>query len=98
MRFDVSVRCRRNPPRSNRSNVPSRPPIEHEKEAFLFGKFEGRGYEESAEILGCSVGAVKVRIHRAMKALRVALGHRLLAGDALARISHQTPSLAAGGW
>ncbi|MGH7819493.1 MAG: RNA polymerase sigma factor [Candidatus Binatia bacterium] len=48
-------------------------PIE-QREAFVLGKYEGRGYLEIAEILGCSEGAVKVRIHRAIKALREALG------------------------
>lgn len=48
-------------------------PIE-QREAFILGKYEGRAYQEIAEILGCSEGAVKVRIHRAVKSLREALG------------------------
>ena len=50
---------------------------EHEQEAFLLGKFEGRSYAEIAEILGTTEGAVKVRIHRAMKALQTSLGEWL---------------------
>ncbi|MGH7819549.1 MAG: RNA polymerase sigma factor [Candidatus Binatia bacterium] len=45
-----------------------------QKEAFILGKYQGRGYREIAEILGCSEGAVKVRIHRAVRQLRRALG------------------------
>lgn len=40
-----------------------------QREAFVLGKYEGLGYREVAQILGCSEGAVKVRIHRALKAL-----------------------------
>jgi RNA polymerase sigma-70 factor (ECF subfamily) len=45
-----------------------------QREAFVLGKYEGRGYREIAEILGCTEGAVKVRIHRAVKRLQQALG------------------------
>ena len=45
----------------------------HEREAFVLGKYEGRSYDEIAQILGCSEGAVKVRVHRAMKRLQTAL-------------------------
>lgn len=48
-------------------------PVE-QKEAFILGKYEGRSYQEIAEILGCSEGAVKVRIHRALKVLKISLG------------------------
>ena len=47
---------------------------EHEQEAFILGKFEGRSYAEIAEILGTTEGAIKVRIHRAMKTLHASLG------------------------
>ena len=50
---------------------------EHEQEAFLLGKFEGRSYAEIAEILGTTEGAIKVRIHRAMKSLQTSLGEWL---------------------
>lgn len=40
-----------------------------QKEVILLAKYEGFKYEEIAEILNTSVGAVKVRVHRAMKAL-----------------------------
>jgi RNA polymerase sigma-70 factor (ECF subfamily) len=51
-------------------------PVE-QREAFVLGKYEGRGYEEIGEILGCSVGAVKVRVHRAMLGLRAALAETI---------------------
>lgn len=50
---------------------------EHEQEAFLLGKFDGLSYAEIAEILGSTEGAIKVRIHRAMKTLQTSLGEWL---------------------
>jgi len=50
---------------------------EHEQEAFVLGKFEGRSYAEIAEILDTTEGAIKVRIHRAMKTLQTSLGEWL---------------------
>jgi RNA polymerase sigma factor (sigma-70 family) len=44
-------------------------PIER-REVLILSRFEFRNYEEIAELLGCSVGAVKVRVHRAMNQLR----------------------------
>jgi RNA polymerase sigma-70 factor (ECF subfamily) len=37
---------------------------------LILSRFEFRNYEEIAQLLGCSVGAVKVRVHRAMNQLR----------------------------
>jgi RNA polymerase sigma factor (sigma-70 family) len=40
------------------------------REVLLLSRFESRKYDEIAAILDCSVGAVKVRVHRAIKELR----------------------------
>ncbi len=44
-------------------------PVER-REVLILSRFEFRNYEEIAGLLGCSVGAVKVRVHRAMNQLR----------------------------
>lgn len=44
-------------------------PVER-REVLILSRFEFRNYEEIAQLLGCSVGAVKVRVHRAMNQLR----------------------------
>lgn len=44
-------------------------PVER-REVLVLSRFEFRNYNEIAELLGCSVGAVKVRVHRAVKQLR----------------------------
>ena len=38
--------------------------------AFILREYEGLGYSEIAQILDCSIGTVKSRIHRAKEALR----------------------------
>lgn len=40
------------------------------REVLVLSRFEERRYDEIASVLGCSVGAVKVRVHRALKQLR----------------------------
>lgn len=45
-----------------------------QREAFILGKYEGRPSREIAAILGCTEGAARVRIHRAIKTLRMSLG------------------------
>ena len=40
------------------------------REVLVLSRFEFKSYDEIAHVLGCSVGAVKVRVHRAMKQLR----------------------------
>jgi RNA polymerase sigma-70 factor (ECF subfamily) len=40
------------------------------REVLLLSRYEFKSYEEIARVLQCSVGAVKVRAHRAMKQLR----------------------------
>lgn len=39
------------------------------REVLVLSRFEHRKYEEIGRILGCSVGAVKLRVHRALKQL-----------------------------
>lgn len=46
-------------------------PVER-REVIVLSRYEFKTYEEIAQALGCSVGAVKVRVHRAMKELRAA--------------------------
>src|SRR5207244_936264 len=40
------------------------------REAFIMKHVEGRSYEEMADLLGTTVGALKMRVHRAREALR----------------------------
>lgn len=42
------------------------------REVLVLSRYDFKTYEEIARVLGCSVGAVKVRAHRAMKQLRTA--------------------------
>lgn len=44
-------------------------PLER-REVLVLSRYELKSYEEIAGALGCSVGAVKVRVHRAIKQLR----------------------------
>ena len=53
-------------------------PLER-REVLVLSRYEFKTYEEIARALGCSVGAVKVRAHRAMKQLREA--YLTLAGE-----------------
>jgi RNA polymerase sigma-70 factor (ECF subfamily) len=46
----------------------ARLPIE-KRELLVLSRFQNLKYEEIASILGCDVGAVKVRVYRAMRAL-----------------------------
>jgi RNA polymerase sigma-70 factor (ECF subfamily) len=43
--------------------------------AVLLLKYQGLSYEEVAEILGCTVNAVKLRVHRAKKFLARSIGY-----------------------
>jgi RNA polymerase sigma-70 factor (ECF subfamily) len=40
------------------------------REVLVLSRFQGMRYDEVAALLGCEVGAVKVRVHRALKLLR----------------------------
>jgi RNA polymerase sigma-70 factor, ECF subfamily len=44
-------------------------PVER-REVLVLSRYEFKSYEEIAVLLDCSVGAVKVRVHRAIKQLR----------------------------
>jgi RNA polymerase sigma-70 factor (ECF subfamily) len=44
-------------------------PVER-REVLVLSRYEFKTYDEIARALGCSVGAVKVRVHRAIKQLR----------------------------
>jgi len=48
-----------------------------QKEAILLSRYQGLSYQEIAQISGCSEGAVKTRVFRAMEALK-----RILIEDA----------------
>ena len=41
-----------------------------ELEVLMLTRFEELSYDEVAELLGCTVGALKVRVHRALRELR----------------------------
>ena len=36
----------------------------------MLSRYQEMKYEQIAEVMGCEVGAVKVRVHRALKELR----------------------------
>lgn len=42
---------------------------EDKRELLVLSRYQGMKYDEIAEVLGCEVGAVKVRVYRAMRAL-----------------------------
>ena len=46
------------------------------REAFVMKHVEGRSYEEMAELLDSTVGALKMRVHRAREALQALLEER----------------------
>jgi len=56
-------------------------PVE-KRELLLLARFGEMKYESISELLGISVGAVKVRVHRALKELREA--YRLVEGEGAA--------------
>ena len=43
---------------------------EDKREILIPSRFQERKYEEVARLMGCEVGAVKVRVHRALQQLR----------------------------
>jgi RNA polymerase sigma-70 factor (ECF subfamily) len=40
------------------------------REVLILSRYQEMKYEQIAEVMGCEVGAVKVRVHRALKDLR----------------------------
>jgi len=43
---------------------------EEKREVLVLSRFQELKYEEIAQLLGCEIGAVKVRVHRALRELR----------------------------
>jgi RNA polymerase sigma factor (sigma-70 family) len=43
---------------------------EEKREVLILSRYQEMKYEQIAELLGCEVGAIKVRVHRAIKELR----------------------------
>jgi RNA polymerase sigma factor (sigma-70 family) len=54
---------------------------EDKREILVLSRFQELKYDEIARLLGCEVGAVKVRVHRALQQLREVF-HQLEAGAA----------------
>jgi RNA polymerase sigma-70 factor, ECF subfamily len=52
-----------------------------QREAILLSRYQGLSYAEIAQIAGCSEGAVKTRVFRAMETLKKALGGEASGGD-----------------
>lgn len=52
-----------------------------QKEAILLSRYQGLSYAEIAQIAGCSEGAVKTRVFRAMETLKKALTRDTAGGD-----------------
>lgn len=52
-----------------------------QREAILLSRYQGLSYAEIAQIAGCSEGAVKTRVFRAMETLKKALTGRDSGGD-----------------
>ncbi|HKW74322.1 MAG TPA: RNA polymerase sigma factor, partial [Terriglobales bacterium] len=43
---------------------------EEKREVLVLSRFQGLKYEQIAELMGCEVNTVKVRVHRALQELR----------------------------
>jgi len=52
-----------------------------QREAILLSRYQGLSYAEIAQIAGCSEGAVKTRVFRAMETLKKALMNETRGGD-----------------
>ena len=52
-----------------------------QREAILLSRYQGLSYAEIAQIAGCSEGAVKTRVFRAMETLKKALTGEARGGD-----------------
>ena len=52
-----------------------------QREAILLSRYQGLSYAEIAQISGCSEGAVKTRVFRAMETLKKALGGEASRGE-----------------
>ncbi|HEV7921864.1 MAG TPA: RNA polymerase sigma factor [Thermoanaerobaculia bacterium] len=58
-----------------------------QREAILLSRYQGLSYAEIAQIAGCSEGAVKTRVFRAMETLKKALTGEARGGDRWATVS-----------
>ena len=52
-----------------------------QREAILLSRYQGLSYAEIAQVAGCSEGAVKTRVFRAMETLKKALAGEASGGD-----------------
>jgi RNA polymerase sigma factor (sigma-70 family) len=52
-----------------------------QREAILLSRYQGLSYAEIAQIAGCSEGAVKTRVFRAMETLKKTLAGEARGGD-----------------
>lgn len=57
-----------------------------QREAILLSRYQGLSYAEIAQIAGCSEGAVKTRVFRAMETLKKALTDGMSGGKAWANV------------
>lgn len=55
---------------------------EEKREVLVLSRFQDMKYEEIAQLLGCEVSTVKVKVHRALQELREAF-HRVQQGSSL---------------
>jgi RNA polymerase sigma-70 factor (ECF subfamily) len=55
---------------------------EDKREVLILSRFQDLKYEEIAQLLGCEVGTVKTRVHRALQELRQVF-HELASGKPL---------------
>jgi RNA polymerase sigma factor (sigma-70 family) len=62
------------------------------REVLVLARFEARRYQEIAELLDCSVGAVKVRVHRAIGELRATYLRLLAAAESGDLAAVENPS------
>jgi len=61
---------------------------EDKREILILSRYQELKYEEIARLMGCEVGAVKVRVHRALQQLREAF--RQLERGAGSKVSDHT--------
>lgn len=54
---------------------------DEQREAILLSRYQGLSYAEIAQIAGCSEGAVKTRVFRAMETLKKTLSAEMGGGD-----------------
>jgi RNA polymerase sigma factor (sigma-70 family) len=66
---------------------------EDKREVLVLSRFQDLKYEEIAQLLGCEIGTIKTRVHRALKELRE-IFHQIQGGKQL----HEKSSEGAGAW